>query len=149
VPSACVPLLNPSNERKGVASIPDPAGEPGEPHSQETVCGCGHFTGHRSSIRRKISSAHRIASAMALTVAGTLVPPSYCASFRAARIAAMIPITRLRLSSILGIAAPDREEITSRKGLRSVTSLSPAYSLFVLYRGYDTPGTTRCWVAWR
>lgn len=38
---------------------------------------------------------------MALTVAGILVPPSYCASFRAARIAAMIPITRLRLSSTL------------------------------------------------
>jgi hypothetical protein len=62
---------------------------------------CVGFTGHRSSIRRKISSAHLIASLIGLTVAETRVPPSYCASFRAARIAAMIPITRLRAWSIL------------------------------------------------
>jgi hypothetical protein len=34
--------------------------------------------GHRRSISTKISSAHLIESAMALTVAGTLFPPSYC-----------------------------------------------------------------------
>jgi hypothetical protein len=32
-----------------------------------------------------ICSAYRIESAMALTVAGTRFPPSYCASFRATR----------------------------------------------------------------
>jgi hypothetical protein len=37
---------------------------------------------------------------MALMVAGTLFPPSYWDSFRAARIAAMIPSTRLRASSM-------------------------------------------------
>jgi hypothetical protein len=46
-----------------------------------------------------ISSAHRTASEIAATVAGTRLPPSYCASFRAARIATMMPITRLRDSS--------------------------------------------------
>ena len=46
--------------------------------------------GHRSSIAFMISSAHRTASAMALSVAGTLFPPSNCASFRAARILAAI-----------------------------------------------------------
>jgi hypothetical protein len=42
---------------------------------------------------------HRTASEIAATVAGTRLPPSYCASFRAARIATMMPITRLRDSS--------------------------------------------------
>jgi steroid delta-isomerase-like uncharacterized protein len=40
-----------------------------------------------------------IASLIAPTVAGTRVPPSYCASFRAARIAAAISSTRFRPSS--------------------------------------------------
>lgn len=55
--------------------------------------------GHRRSISDIISSAQRIASAMALTVAGTFFAPSYCGSFLAAKIDAMIPITRLRPSS--------------------------------------------------
>jgi hypothetical protein len=48
---------------------------------------CLHYspTGQRESISRIISSAHRTASAIAATVAGTRFPPSYCASFRAAR----------------------------------------------------------------
>jgi hypothetical protein len=55
--------------------------------------------GQRSSIAFMISSAHLTASAIALTVAGTLFPPSNCASFRAARIPATIANTRLRPSS--------------------------------------------------
>jgi hypothetical protein len=35
-----------------------------------------YFSGHRLSIARMISAAHRIASSMALIVAGTLFPPS-------------------------------------------------------------------------
>ena len=54
------------------------------------------LAGHRSSIAFMISSAHRTASAMALIVAGTLFPPSNCASLRAARILAAINSTRLR-----------------------------------------------------
>jgi len=46
-----------------------------------------------------IASAHRTASEIAETVAGTLLPPSNGDSFRAARIAAAIKITRLRPSS--------------------------------------------------
>jgi hypothetical protein len=48
-----------------------------------------------------ISSAHRTASAMAATVAGTRFPPSYCASFRAAKIDAAINKTRFRPSSTI------------------------------------------------
>jgi hypothetical protein len=44
--------------------------------------------GQRSSIAFMISSAHRTASAIALIVAGTLLPPSNCASLRAARMLA-------------------------------------------------------------
>ncbi len=55
--------------------------------------------GQRSSIAFMISSAHRTASAIALMVAGTLFPPSNCASFRAARMLAAINSTRLRPSS--------------------------------------------------
>ena len=58
-----------------------------------------HFVGHRSSIRRKISSAQRMASAIAVNVAGTLAPPSYWASFRAAKIEAAISNARFRPSS--------------------------------------------------
>jgi hypothetical protein len=47
-----------------------------------------------------ISSAHRIESAMAQTVAGTRFPGSYCVNRRAARIEAAISRTRLRPSSI-------------------------------------------------
>jgi len=39
----------------------------------------------RRSISSIIRSAHRMESAMALTVAGTRAPLSYCANFRAAR----------------------------------------------------------------
>ena len=46
--------------------------------------------GQRSSMAFRISSAHRTASAIALTVAGTLFPPSNWASLRAARILAAI-----------------------------------------------------------
>jgi len=60
-------------------------------------------TARRSQSRRvpsinllHIRSAHRTASAMALTVAGTRAPLSYCASFRAARVLAAIRSTRLR-----------------------------------------------------
>src|SRR5207302_7341021 len=60
-------------------------------------CGWSHFiAGQRRSISFMISSAQRIASEMAATVAGTRLPPSCWASFRAARIAAIIPSTRLR-----------------------------------------------------
>lgn len=54
----------------------------------------------RKSISFIISSAQRIASAIALIVAGTRRPPSYAESFRAAKIAAITPSTRLRPSSI-------------------------------------------------
>jgi hypothetical protein len=47
-------------------------------------------TGHRRSISAMISSAQRTASDIAATVAGTRFPPSYCASFRAAKIGAAI-----------------------------------------------------------
>jgi hypothetical protein len=57
--------------------------------------------GQRSSIARMISSAQRMPSDIALTVAGTLFAPSYCASFRAARMLAAISSTRLRPSSIV------------------------------------------------
>ena len=51
------------------------------------------YFGSLPSISLIISSAHRTASAIAATVAGTRFPPSYCASFRAARIAAITPMT--------------------------------------------------------
>jgi hypothetical protein len=57
------------------------------------------LVGHRRSISAKICSAHLIESAMALTVAGTRFPPSYCASFLAAKIDAAINSTRFRPSS--------------------------------------------------
>jgi hypothetical protein len=61
-----------------------------------------HFdAGQRRSISAISCSAHRMASLIALIVAGTRAPPSYCANFRAARIAAAISRTRLRPSSIL------------------------------------------------
>ncbi len=60
--------------------------------------GCA-FKGQRPSISFMISSAHRTASEIAATVAGIRLPPSCWASLRAARIAAMIPSTRLRCSS--------------------------------------------------
>ena len=66
------------------------------PHSCEFH---GDLHGQRSSISFMIASAHRTASVIAATVAGTRFPPSHCASFRAARIAAMMPMTRLRPSS--------------------------------------------------
>src|SRR6266849_2956476 len=62
--------------------------------------GLGHFAGHRRSISVRICSAYRIASAIALIVAGTRAGASYCASFRAARMAAAISSTRFRPSSI-------------------------------------------------
>jgi hypothetical protein len=49
---------------------------------------------------RIIISAHRTASAIALTVAGIRVPPSYIASLRAARMLAAINSTRFLPSSI-------------------------------------------------
>ena len=55
--------------------------------------------GQRSSMAFMISSAQRTASAIALTVAGTRLPPSNCASLRAARMLAAINSTRLRPSS--------------------------------------------------
>jgi hypothetical protein len=45
-----------------------------------------------------ISSAHRTASDIALMVAGTLFPPSNCASLRASRILAAINSTRNMIS---------------------------------------------------
>jgi hypothetical protein len=64
-----------------------------------------HYFGIRSPRQRlstssMILSAHRTASAIALIVAGTLAALSNCASFLAARIEAMIAMTRLRPSSI-------------------------------------------------
>ncbi len=47
-----------------------------------------------------LAMAHRTPSEIAATVAGTRFPPSHCASFRAARIAAIIPMTRFLPSSI-------------------------------------------------
>lgn len=58
--------------------------------------------GQRRSISFRISSAQRTASAIALIVAGTRLPPSNCANLRAARIAAAISRTRLRPSSTRG-----------------------------------------------
>jgi hypothetical protein len=52
-----------------------------------------------------ICSAQRIESAMALTVAGTRAPLSYCAGFLAARIAAAISGTRLRQPSIFAVCS--------------------------------------------
>jgi hypothetical protein len=43
---------------------------------------------------------------MALTVAGTRAPPSYCASFRAARMLAAISRTRFRPSSTMPATRP-------------------------------------------
>jgi hypothetical protein len=73
------------------------------PHCVRTTCdGCPHLAeGQRSSMTFMISSAQRTASAIALTVAGTLFPPSNCASLRAARILAAINSRRLRPSSTL------------------------------------------------
>jgi len=64
-----------------------------------------HYFGIRSPRQRlstssMIRSAQRTASAIALIVAGTLAPLSYWESFLAARIEAMIAMTRLRPSSI-------------------------------------------------
>ena len=61
--------------------------------------------GKRSSIAFIISSAQRTASAIALRVAETLLPPSNCASLRAARMLAAINSTRLRPSSTSAILA--------------------------------------------
>ena len=55
--------------------------------------------GQRWSISAMICSAHMTASAIAQMVAGTLGPAGYCASFRAARMAAAISSTRFRPSS--------------------------------------------------
>ena len=56
--------------------------------------------GQRLSISRMILCAHSTASAIAVIVAGTRAEPgSYWHSFRSARIAAAINITRLRPSS--------------------------------------------------
>ena len=57
------------------------------------------LAGHRSSIARMICSAQRTASPIAVIVAGTLTPPSYCASLRAAKMLAAMSSTRLRPSS--------------------------------------------------
>jgi hypothetical protein len=57
------------------------------------------WLGQRSSMTRRICSAQRTAFSIAMMVAGTFVPPSYCASFRAARMLAAISKTRLRPSS--------------------------------------------------
>jgi len=50
--------------------------------------------GHRASMVRMISSAHRTASSIAQIVAGTQLTRSNWASFRAARMAAAISRTR-------------------------------------------------------
>src|SRR5579863_8748633 len=59
----------------------------------------GHFAGQCRSISVMMSSAHRTVSEMAATVAGTRLPPSHCASFLGARIAAAMSSTRLHPSS--------------------------------------------------
>jgi len=75
----------------------NPPGAPVNTRHRQSV---SHLpAGQRSSIAFMISSAHRTASAIALTVAGTFFPPSNCASLRAARILAAINSTRLRPSS--------------------------------------------------
>ena len=63
-----------------------------------SISGAQFLAGQRSSIAFMSSSAHRTASAIALRVAGTLFPPSNCASLRAARMLAAINNTRLRPS---------------------------------------------------
>jgi len=61
----------------------------------------GQFlTGQRLSISFRISSAHRTPSTIALTVTGTRVPPSYIASFQAAKMLAAINSTRFLPSSL-------------------------------------------------
>jgi len=65
-----------------------------------------------------ISSAHRTASEIAATVAGTRFPPSYGASFRAARdascnqqqvLAALVHLGIVHLSLCVRLACPDPE----------------------------------------
>lgn len=56
--------------------------------------------GQRLPISQMISSAQRTASEVAPPVAGTRLPPWYCASFRAARMHVAIGNPRLRPSSI-------------------------------------------------
>ena len=89
--------------------------------------GHSHLSVHRRSISVMISSAHRTASDMAATVAGIRFPPSYCASFLAAKIDAAIHNTRLRPSSILGHRGTSR-------GLHWVINLILPYSPFVRLR---------------
>jgi hypothetical protein len=53
-----------------------------------------------NELGEKLIKAHSGRSAIALIVAGTLFPPSNCASLRAARILAAINSTRLRPSAV-------------------------------------------------
>jgi len=82
------------------------------------------LSGQRRSITCMIRSAHRIASAMALIVAGTYASLPYLASFLAARMLAAIKSTRFRRSSI-AVHHNRHESGTSR--LRNL----PADSLFL------------------
>src|SRR4029077_10641108 len=86
-----------------------PRGDP------DAAISSSRFRGRRRSISSIILSAHRLESAMPLTVAGILARLSYCASFRAARIEAPISSTRF---------------------LPSSTNTSLAYSLFVRYSDF-------------
>ena len=90
---------------------PQPAADPGTAVFRRSarefentplpLCPCGQRDGHRRSISHMISFAKRMASAIAFTVAGILGVLEYCASFRAASIAAAIRRTRLRPSSTI------------------------------------------------
>jgi hypothetical protein len=92
--------------------------------------------GYRRSISAKISSAQRIESAMALTVAGTRFPPSYCASFLAAKIDAAISRTRFRPSSILGLPGRNLTQRRLRKvRKRSIALLSLFFRLSSISAG--------------
>lgn len=75
------------------------------PHRVNTTHREPRVSGQQASVHQSpsmISSAQRTASAIALTVAGTLFPPSR-ASLRAARILAAIRSTRFRPSSTMAV----------------------------------------------
>jgi hypothetical protein len=75
---------------------------------------------------------------MALMVAGTLFPPSYCASFLAARIAAIIPSTRFRPSSMWGVP-----RMEPHAKLREVDRSIASCSLFVRHHSENASSGCR------
>jgi hypothetical protein len=62
------------HNQKSIGALLVASGERADLPPRRNSLSVPHFTGHRSSIRLKISSSHLIESAMALTVAGTRFP---------------------------------------------------------------------------